>query len=601
MRMSKMMHVFQRLRVRVRPAIRSTLEWLCGIRAARGRYAEVREMAQGSVFVDKMLKSQSVVVEVSRHETIRIPRKGGCVVVSNHPLGAVDGVAMIAEMIRVRPDVKVIANEILAEVDELRPYIIPVNVLSAHVPTANVLSMRSAFRHLESGGLLIAFPAGEVSSAHVLPPGIRDRRWSAQIAGLAQQTNATIVPAFIHARNSLLFYAVGLVHPRLRTLLLVWEMLRYTNKTIRIVIGNPMRVNDSIRAMSAGALSDVLRFRSDFLRFKNKESMVSTELRLNVGETIIQEVPAYRMMLELEKLDEGSRLVETDDFLVFTAEMRSIPCIMQEVGRLREVTYRLIGEGSGKSCDLDVFDSMYRHVIVWHKEQSKVAGAYRIGHIDELMSRYGRNGIYTNTLFKMSDETLQTLACSLELGRSFVRPEFQRDPSVLYLLLKGIGIYVKRHPRCRYLIGPVSISNAYTETSKRLILNSLLVHHYDRTIAKGIKPRRSLEVSLFRNWDCLLHSKTLLPISELDTLVRDAEPEGKPIPVLLKHYLSLGGKVIGFNRDALFGDCIDAFVMVDLCNANEAALLRYFGADGMERYRNMVPMRGEQGPESIVV
>lgn len=597
--MTTLMRVVQNLRSTAKSAGGSIMEWLCGIRAARGRYAEIRQMIHGGAFVDKMLNIRNVVVQVSRHETIRIPRTGGCIVVANHPLGAVDGVAMIAEMIRIRPDVRVIANEILAEVEELRSYIIPVNVISAQAAAANVVSMRAAVRHLKSGGLLIAFPAGEVSSAHVVPPGIRDRRWSAHMAAIAQRTDATIVPAFIHARNSMMFYVAGLVHPRLRTLLLVWEMLRYKNKTIRIVFGNPVRMNDRIRAMSAEALSDLMRFRSDFLRFKNRESMVSSDLRLEVGETIIEEVPAYRMMLELEKLHEGSRLVETDDFMVFTAEMRSIPCIMQEVGRLREVTYRLVGEGSGKSCDIDVFDSMYTHVIVWHKEQSKIAGAYRIGHVDELLSRYGRNGLYTNTLFKMSDETLQTLACSLELGRSFVRPEFQRDPSVLYLLLKGIGIYVKRHPKCRYLIGPVSIGNSYTETSKRLILNSLLVHHYNRSIAKGVKSNTSLEVSLFRNWDCLLHSKTLLPISELDTLVRDAEPEGKSIPVLLKHYLSLGGKVIGFNRDASFGNCIDAFIMVDLCNANEAALRRYLGVDGIEHYRNKASTHGEKGLESI--
>jgi putative hemolysin len=305
--------------------------------------------------------------------------------------------------------------------------------------------------------------------------------------------------------------------------------------------------------------------------------MVSGSLRIQAGERIGSEMSTNEMQHELSRLTRRATLIETKEHLVFTAKYHDIPTIMQEIGRLREITFRLAGEGSGNSVDLDVFDNMYDHIVVWHKQRCCVVGAYRVGRVDEQLRRYGRNGLYTATLFTMSDDSLKKMNESLELGRSFVRPEFQRDSAALFMLLKGIGVFRSRYPHYRYLIGAVSISDAYSETSKRLILNSLYLHHYDFTLASNIKPKRPVEAHLFHNWDRLINSETRLPIHEVDSLVKDIEPTGKGVPVLLRHYLAMGAKVAGLHRDENFGRCIDAFVVVDINNANERRLRRYLG------------------------
>lgn len=582
-----------RSRGRLRIMLSTLVERLCGFHEARAEYERIRSLRQEGSFPEMILAARNIVVNVSRHETIRIPRKGPCIVVSNHPLGAMDGVALLSEMLRLRSDVKIIANEILHEVAELREYIFPVDVVGSNAVAKNATAMRAAYRHVAAGGMLIAFPAGEVSALRHFPPGIHDRRWSEHMSRLAKSTAATVVPAYVKARNSGLFYAAGCLHPFVRTLMLVREMLRFRDRSMDIVFGSPIRQTTQVREMSAESFRDLLRFRSDFLRFKAKEERAAGGLELVRGEKVIDPVSAYSMAAEIDKLDGRQRLVETEEFLVVGAEFRSIPTVMQEVGRLREISFRLAGEGSGKSCDIDVYDSMYTHIIVWSKSTNAVVGAYRVGRVDELLRRYGRNGLYGNTLFTFSDTILNALTPSLELGRSFVRPEYQRDPSVLALLLRGIGAYVAQYPHYRYLIGAVSISDTYSDASKRLMVNSLMAHHLDRTIARGVSARRPVGVNLFRNWDGLLHSRTLLPIPELDSLIRDVEPQGKGVPVLLRHYTKIGGRIAALHRDEDFGGCIDAFIIVDLHATAEPLLRRHMGSEGFDRYHHS-PGRNER-------
>jgi putative hemolysin len=566
---------------------------------AQHEYARLQKINTYANFPETFLGARGIRVEVSRHETIRIPTAGACIVVANHPLGAADGVAMLREMLRVRPDVRILANEILNRVAELQEYIIPLNVLATDAQSANASSLRMAHRHLESGGMLIAFPAGEVSAVRCNPPGIRDRDWSTHVARLAQSTKATMVPAYIHARNSVLFYLAGVLHPKLRTLLLIRELLKFKNTDMRIVFGMPQRLSSELRKMSAKELSEHIRFRCEFLRFKDEEPRGTAELSLLSGSGIDKEARPHDMALEIHGLDERHQMIETDDFLVVAAEYHHFPTVMKEIGRLREVTFRLAGEGTGKSSDIDVYDSMYTHLVVWNKTRSEVAGAYRLGRVDELTRRYGKHGLYLSTLFDLTPKFLHDMNASLELGRSFVRPEYQRDSSVLYLLLKGIGIYVSRNPHYRYLMGPVSISDSFSENSKRLMVNSLFVHHYYRALAKEVRPKNPLEYNLFANWDRLLHSRTLVPVTQMDRMIRDLEHDGKSVPVLLRHYLHLGGGIVAMNRDASFGNCLDALIVIDMHRADPSALRRYMGAEGLDSYRRGMEAKPRNIPAGI--
>lgn len=525
----------------VADALKFLLTKIIGLDKAQHEYSRLQSITGHANFPETFLAARGIAVNVSLHDTMRIPTAGACVVVANHPLGAADGVAMLREMLRIRPDVRILANEILNQVVELQEYIIPLNILASGAQSANALPLRLAHRHLEHGGLLIAFPAGEVSAVCFNPPGIRDREWSTHVARLARSTKATIVPAYVHARNSVLFYLAGVVHPKLRTMLLIRELLKFKNTGMRIAFGMPIRMSADLLKMSAAQLCELMRFRCEFLRFKKAEVRVSTELLLQSGSVIDNEVCPHDIALEIYKLEQRHRMLETDHFLVVAAEYHQFPNVMREIGRLREVTFRLAGEGTGKSSDIDVYDSMYTHMVVWNKDRSEVAGAYRLGRVDHLTRRYGKRGLYLNTLFELSPKFLHDLNASLELGRSFVRPEYQRDSSVLYLLLKGIGTYVSRNPHYRYLMGPVSMSDSFSENSKRLMVNSLFVHHYHRAFAKEVRPKNPLESALFANWDRLLHSRTVVPVTQMDGLIRDLEHDGKSVPVLLRHYLYLGG------------------------------------------------------------
>jgi len=305
---------------------------------------------------------------------------------------------------------------------------------------------------------------------------------------------------------------------------------------------------------------------------------------VTAGAAVIDEVPRATLRAEIDALGPDERLVDRGRFLVYCARAGQIPCALREIGRLRELTFRAVGEGTGRCVDIDPFDAFYLHLFVWDTHAASIAGAYRLGLVDEILASHGKRGLYTHSLFRYRAPMLESLSPAIELGRSFVRVEYQRSFAPLLLLWAGIGRFVERSPQYAVLFGPVSISARYAPASRRLIVEYLSAYSADTRLARYVRPRRP-----FRDGARTAGPGPAIPapgsIDELSRRITAIEPDGKGVPVLLRQYLQLGGRLLGFNLDRDFADTLDGLLMLDLREVDDAVLARYMGRRGAAAFR----------------
>lgn len=488
-----------------------------------------------------------------------VPRQGPLVVVANHPFGIVEGPTLGALLERVRPDVKFVTNSLLAELPELRERIFAVNAFggAAHENTAAV---RGALRHLREGGALVVFPAGEVSAMRAPLGFVSDPAWQPMAARLAMKTSAKVLPVFFAGGNRAQFQLAGLLHPSLRTMLLASEMLARRKQTIRVVVGQPL---EAAKFRDAEGFTDHLRGCTYALAKRIRQAPVAAA---TAPSTLSAEVAGLTPVLE------------AGDYRVYLEPAHRIPVALPEIGRLRELTFRSAGEGTGAARDLDEFDPHYWHLFVWHEPSREIAGAYRLADGAQL-----RGKMYCRTLFHFPKRWEQQISAhGAELGRSFVRVAYQRDFLPLLLLWKGIGRFVLDRPHLRYLYGPVSISADYTPAARAVIAG------YFRKWRAGVRPRNPLTLALAWWPGARLNT----PAKDLDTLskhVAELEPDGKGLPVLLRQYANLGGEILCMNVDPRFGNTLDGLVLVDLHHVPPRMMQRYFGSEGVQRFSGSQP------------
>jgi putative hemolysin len=296
---------------------------------------------------------------------------------------------------------------------------------------------------------------------------------------------------------------------------------------------------------------------------------------------VADEIPKTTLQAEIDALPPDQRLVDRGRFHVYCAPADQMPSVLQEIGRLRELTFRAVGEGTGRCADLDVFDAFYLHLFVWDARDASIAGAYRLGLVDQILARHGKRGLYTHSLFKYRTRMLASLSPAIELGRSFVRAEYQRSFAALPLLWAGIGRFVERSPQYAVLFGPVSISARYAAASRRLIVEYLSAHRIHPRLARQVTPRRPFRTAAP---DGAIPA-TPQNMDELSRLIARIEHDGKGVPVLLRQYLELGGRVLGFSLDHEFADTLDGLIMVDLRDVEEAVMARYMGKRGAATFR----------------
>jgi len=529
-------------------------------------------------FLTNILRAMNVRVNADRHELMRISKKGACVVVANHPFGGIEGIALTECLLTLRSDVKVVANSLLAQIPELHPYMIFVNPFGDKGAVAKNLSgLRQMISWVKNGGMLVVFPAGEVASFSVKDFSVNEGKWNRSIASIIKVTNAQVVPCFVHGKNSLSFYTAGILYPRLRTLLLGRELINKKNRTIQIRFGSAIS-NNKIRMFGNDEeVIQKLRSSSLLLRFKPAEEKIDMLPQL-VSLPIDDAITGNILENEIQNLPSECLFIRHAEYEVYCVTAQQIPSTLQEIGRLREVTYRFAGEGTGRTSDNDTFDTWYEHLFIWNTKKKEVVGSYRIGRCDEILTKVGAMGLYTNSLFELKQSFLTKVTPSLELGRSFVRVEYQKSYIALMLLWKAIGEFLVRNPQYRYLFGPVSISNEYSKSSLRLLLNSLMVFHYNRSLSKTITPRTPLTATYFQNWDGLIQPYTQLPLDEIDEVISELEHDKKGVPVLFRQYMKLGGKILAFNRDENFNNAIDALLVVDLEKTDKRIIAKFINA-----------------------
>lgn len=530
------------------------------------------ELVSPQKFAEGTLRAFTVGLSLEDDLENKVPKEGPLVIVSNHPFGGLDGVALMAALLPHRPDLKVLVNVILGIFADLRPACLPLDVLSPNAVSRNMASMRMAGAHLEQGGAVGFFPSGTVSHWQK-GKGIVDPPWQLSAARFAEKHGATVLPVFFEGRNSLFFNAMGIIHPMLRTLLLPREMLKRNGSSIRMKVGRPIEPETFRMLGSAEAATSYMRMRCYALKTQTQKAAAQPSRPM---EPVAEPHAPGRVVKAFAELPEDCLLVRDGDYAIYTVRANHSLLLMEELGYLREFTFRLVGEGSGKARDLDIYDEKYHHLLLWNEKDGCLVGAYRLGKVREIMEAQGPDGLYTASLFRMSKEFFQRYGDALELGRAVVHPHYQREYAPLMLLWKGIGQFLLRHKEIHCLFGPVSLSLDYTPTSLRTVVEYLQEQCGSTELSSMVRGRNLPDRLLRRSMDIPLPDT--MKYNGLVALVRDIEG-GRGIPILFKHYLKLGGKIGAFHLDTAF-NTLDAFLLMDLVESPRSMLERYMGREG---------------------
>jgi len=516
---------------------------------------------KGFEFVEQVLEEFNMSVQVNSEQVERIPSSGRVVIVANHPLGSLDGLALIREIGQIRRDLKVVATSILNELKPMQPLLIPVDNINNKVTKSY---FKNIDQHLEQEGALLIFPAGEVS--RITPLGIRDARWQAGFLRMAHRAKAPILPIFVDARNSFSFYLASIIYRPLSTLMLVPEMFKRRNSVIKLIIGR---------------LIPYASFEDDVLESKAMVKLFAKHVyRLGAGKSELFKTqssiahPEDRQLLR-EAIDACELLGETEDgkkICLFQGETSSP--ILREIGRLREVTFRVVGEGSGKRRDFDNYDTYYHHILLWDDADLEIAGAYRIGLVDQIKA--AGQSLYTESLFDYDESMEPYFDSAMELGRSFVQPKYWGKRSLDYLW-QGIGAFLRQHSQYRYMIGPVTVPNTLPELAKRALIFVFNKHFFsDEVLCRAKRPFTiGSQMEFIETFNAVTYE------DDAKLLKHYMASMGASIPTLYKQYADLcepgGLKFLDYGVDPDFGNAVDSLIMLDISYLKEKKRVRYLG------------------------
>lgn len=563
---------------------------------ALNRLNQVYEKARTSTvqdFAQNVLDELDIDVNIAMRDIERIPAAGPVIAVANHPFGLLDPLVLYTVLRSVRPDVKVIANSMLCRIPETHQFCIFVNPFgSKHAENENAKALREALDWLNQGGMLVVFPAGEVAALKSNNLKVTEPVWSPIVARLVRKTRASILPVFFKGTNKPGFHIGGLLHSRLRTAMLPRELLNKRGSRVELAVGHSIPSSRLEKIETDGDRMAFLRQRVFNLRNRWLASRrLVMKTRKSELESILPPLPLENYLEELYGLPESCIMIQSDSVTVYCADANRIPNLLHEIGRQREISFREVGEGTGQSIDLDDFDQDYLHLVAWNHEHNNLVGAYRIGQLDRLLEKHGPDGLYTQSLFRMHPQLLKRLSPALELGRSFITPEYRRSKFALALLWKGLARFVVRNPQYSKLFGPVSISSEYHTMSHQLMIAFLREYYYLESESRMVSPRLGHPMTESRSHRLASRLLRTDKVEDLFALVSDIEWDGKGIPVLIREYLKLGGRILGFNIDRKFSNVIDALILVDLRNTNRRVLDWYMGKDGAEQflqYHNLI-------------
>jgi putative hemolysin len=560
----------------------SKLEQIFFMNPLREVYTRVQNGGPG--ILERLLREMRIDVKVIAEDLARIPGSGAALVVANHPYGILDGAVLGALLLRMRPDVKILTNYVIAAMPELNEYCIyvdPFDRPASH--RANIAGLRRAVTHLRNGGLLAIFPAGEVSHWQFRQGEVTDGEWNTIPARLVRLSGAPVIPALFAGRNSNLYQMLGVVHPKLRTIQLPREFLNKAGKEIELRFGTPILAEKINRFADDRQATNYLRWRTYLLRRRMRSNPPAAPVPVEESAPALLQTASCperdAVIAEIAALGAAAELDENRDFKVLVASAAQIPHGLKEIGRQRELAFREVGEGTGREIDLDRFDPYYHHLILWNTKDAQIAGGYRFVNTSEVLRTRGLQGLYTNTLFWMDPRFFELTGPMLEMGRSFIRRDYQKQYAPLLMMWRGIGRYLATHPEAPILFGPVSISSNYNQTSRELLFRFFQTQR-PNPLAQWIRPKRPFRSRPVSGWE-LQAIRYLLDIEEMSSSIAEIEADRKGVPVLLRQYLKIGGELLAFNVDKNFSDALDGLILVDLRKTDPSRLETYMGKDGV--------------------
>lgn len=538
--------------------------------------------AHGNDAFERLLALLDVTYRVTSEDLARIPASGPAVVTANHPFGFLEAAILAAVLRRVRPDFKIMANSLLSAVPELRAGFSFVNPYGGGASVReNRRPMRECLAWLGQGGLLAVFPSGDVARMNWKDGGIVDPPWNPAVAHLIRIAQCPALPVYFEGSNGLGFQLIGALHPRLRTADLPRQTINKRGRSIEVRIGRPVAAKALKSFAGERETIAYLRFRTFLLAGRGNPRADNGVVRFPIvfpkkrPAPLPPETPRELTIAETSGL---TPVCQNDEFAVYLSGADAIPHTLREIGRLRELTFRAAGEGTGDALDLDRFDPHYLHLFLWSKTAREVAGAYRLGPTADLLPRFGVRGLYSSTLFRCHPDLFERIGPALEMGRSFVRPEYQKQYAPLLLLWKGITRYVAAHPSCAVLFGAVSISNDYNPVSRSLLVGYLETQK-ESALAPLVRPRHPYRAKHGAHTYADAVTRFSRDVEELSAPIADLERDGKGVPVLIKQYMKAGGRVLGFNVDPRFSNVLDVLMMADLRRAPQPILERYMGRE----------------------
>ena len=523
------------------------------------------------ILIDSLLDELDLKYELPEKDLNNIPQKGGFITVSNHPYRGIDSMLLLKLVLEKRKDYKIMASYLLQNIEPLKDIILPVNTYETKkIKRPSFTSIREGINYMNNDHGLGIFPAGEGSNYFEISKIILDNEWQTTALKFIKKANVPVVPVYFHGTNSRLLHIFRRINPLMRLAALPDEILYKKNRIVKIRIGSPITVKEQAEFKDIAQYGRYLRAKTYLLGSKLEVRKFFTsdpKKKKSQPEPIATRTPLNLLTEEFNRVRNDYELFNANNYSVVCAPAWVIPEIFNEIGRLREITFREVGEGTNKSTDIDEFDLYYNHLFIWDTENNCIVGAYRIGKGKEISSIYGARGFYLSSLFKIRKEFFPVLKESLELGRSFIVKDYQRKTMPLFLLWKGIMFFLSQNQEYRYLIGPVSISNDFSKFSKSLIVEFIKTYFFDKEKSRFVEPKKRFIVKP----DKAIDRKIFLDLAERDInkierIIMDIEP-GYRIPVLLRKYLEINGRIIGFNIDPKFNDCLDGLIMVDIYNA----------------------------------
>ena len=529
-------------------------------------------------FLNALLDDFQIKFEIPEEDLKRLPKSGAYITVSNHPLGGIDGILLLKLMLEQRDDFKIIANFLLHRIEPLKPFIMPVNPFEDRKDVqSSVAGFKNSLLHLKNGHPLGIFPAGEVST-YKDGKLVVDKPWEEAAMKLIKKAEVPVVPIYFHAKNSRLFYRLSKISGTLRTAKLPSELLTQKHRIIKVRVGKPISVKDQKEQESLQDFSEFIRKKTYMLAnvFDKPKILDNIQSSLKVPKPpkrIVTPVNTQDMVKEIETLNElDYRLLKSKNYEVYLSPASQIPNILREIGRLREITFREVGEGTNEAIDLDTFDTYYHHMFLWDAEKQVIAGAYRMGLGSKIFEKYGINGFYLQDLFRFEPELYKMMSQSIEMGRAFIIKEYQQKPMPLFLLWKGIVHTTLRFPEHKYLIGGVSISNQFSNFSKSLMIEFMKSHYYDPYVAQYVHPKKEFKVKLKDADKDFVFDSTEADLNKFDKIIDEVEPGALRLPVLLKKYIKQNAKLVAFNVDPLFNNAVDGLMYIKIADLPESTV-----------------------------